>query len=196
MKENNTSSTYQKTDNNIVFAELYQFSRFIEVNKEKAITLLDYFNGEVIRLITENNGELIKNYGSSILCSFKKSEQAIQFSISLKLKLNEWGYKMIRIGIHSGEAYRTSNDIFGTSVNISSRIQSIAQANQILCSKAVKMRLSNQDIQLQSKGVHKLKHVSTEIEIYKVKRKQALSTPFILKSINISSLTMAILQVV
>ena len=50
----------------------------------------------------------------------------------------------LRIGIHVGELFFEENKVMGDSVNVASRIQSLACANSILFSKEVFDKLKNQ----------------------------------------------------
>ena len=73
----------------------------------------------------------------------------------------------VRIGIHSGTVTYEGDKIFGDSVNITSRIESMGVAGGILLSKKVRDEVKNNPgLQLQSLGNFEFKNVEEPMEVF------------------------------
>ncbi|NTV84285.1 MAG: AAA family ATPase, partial [Bacteroidales bacterium] len=75
----------------------------------------------------------------------------------------------LRIGIHQGEVVFENGDIFGDTVNIASRLQSLAPPAGIFVSASVHHNISNKnDIRSEFVGVENLKNVREPISVYRI----------------------------
>ena len=91
--------------------------------------------------VTDNNGSVVKTIGDEIMCSFEKSEHALDASACIhnyfkdNLILSKYPVAF-RIGVHSGECVMSKNDYFGDAVNIAARLAAIARGQQTIFSDA------------------------------------------------------------
>lgn len=127
-------------------------------------------HGDVLRKYHELHfGEIVQYFGDGTLSIFGSSVKAIQCAIEIQLALKEDPKVPLRIGIHSGELVWDNEGIYGSSVNIASRLESFAVSGAILTSKKVRNELSNQpDFQFQSLGIFELKNVPDPMEVFAI----------------------------
>lgn len=90
---------------------------------------------------------------------------------------HEHHFLSIHMGIHYGSILIDNGNIFGSPINVVSRIMNLATGGQILCSSAYVSELpAGVDFKLVSIGKHKFKNVLSHIEIFELGTSQ--SNPF------------------
>jgi len=89
--------------------------------------------------ISRFNGTVIKTIGDEIMCTFPDAEAALKAGVDMQENLeeaNDEGFAevpvQIRIGFHYGPAIMEDGDVHGDAVNVSARMASQAQADQII----------------------------------------------------------------
>ena len=125
---------------------------------------------EVIRLRHEQYfGDIIQYFGDGTLSIFNSTVDAVQCAIDIQLDLRKDPIVPLRIGLHFGELVREEEDVFGSAVNIASRLESFAVEGAILTSQKVRAELSNQpDFHFNSLGTFQLKNVPQPMQIFAV----------------------------
>ena len=82
--------------------------------------------------------------GDSFMVAFDSARKAVECAVSVQRALHEYNCRhpaqpvKVRIGLHTGEAIRAGNDLFGTSVDAAARIMAQADGEQILVSDILK----------------------------------------------------------
>jgi len=89
-----------------------------------------------------HNGKLVKTIGDEIMVTFPDAEQAFNAACAMQdavaaNTLPDGSSIQIRIGFNYGEVINESFDVFGTVVNIASRVAAITRAGQIMTTHAV-----------------------------------------------------------
>lgn len=91
-------------------------------------------------MVSRHDGRVIKSAGDDILCVFSTADDAVNAAAGI---LDQFVDKMLfegvdvnfHIGIHSGNGLVTEDDVFGDTVNVSSRLTDIAKTGQVLLSE-------------------------------------------------------------
>jgi len=139
----------------------------------------------LVRVADECAGRIVDFAGDGCFLTFETASAAVLFALTLQERhAREPDLPRVRIGIHVGEvtehAARPSGDphphVEGLAVDLASRIQSLAQAGQVLVSSAVaasaRPRLANEAagraIRWQSHGQYELKGASDPLELFEV----------------------------
>jgi class 3 adenylate cyclase/YHS domain-containing protein len=90
------------------------------------------------------------------------------------IQLNELASKeerflSIHAGIHYGPIFEENHDFFGSTINVASRIMTLADHGQILCSSALVSKIdSDAGFTFRAFGRHRLKNVMQEIEVFEL----------------------------
>jgi len=92
--------------------------------------------------IAAYQGTLIKTIGDEIMCIFPSAEAAFHAACAMQKAVENDrpldGTPMhIRIGFNYGDVINESNDVYGNTVNVASRVASITRAGQIMATQAV-----------------------------------------------------------
>ena len=87
-------------------------------------------------------GTLIKTLGDEVMVTFPSAEAAFHAACAMQVAVENDqpsdGIPLhIRIGFNYGEVIKESNDVFGNTVNVASRVAAITRAGQILATQAV-----------------------------------------------------------
>lgn len=134
------SEDSQTKDLFIVFADLSgSTGLYTRVGDQKAHELVDHALADLIDIIKENFGTVIKTIGDEILATFESGPMALDavYQIQKILELGQSlegegsGFK-IRVGIQQGSVIVENKDVFGNAVNTAARLVALAKPNQIL----------------------------------------------------------------
>jgi class 3 adenylate cyclase len=122
-----------------LFTDIVDSTRLLDtLGHEKWKRLLARHDGLVREAIAESGGEVVKQTGDGFFASFENPKAAIETAIAIQRALaSEIVAPDVRIGAHSGGAFRTgdeSADYGGQGVHIASRIGAAATAGEILVS--------------------------------------------------------------
>ena len=103
--------------------------------------------------IAEHNGTFIKTIGDAVMAMFEDCTSAVQTGIGMQSSLKHYNASRsaedqirIRIGINYGNGIVRSSDVFGDVVNVASRVESVAQPEQIVISQSVNQRVAAMDL--------------------------------------------------
>ena len=140
-------------------------------------TMLDEHRAVVLPLLEARGGRLIKTIGDAFLMTFESPTNAVLAGVDVQealAKLNEGRAADdrldIRIAINAGEVNLIENDVFGEAVNITARIESIAEAGQVYFTEAVYLAMNKAEVPSSEIGLVQLKGIPDKIRVYKVRR--------------------------
>ena len=129
--------------------------------------LLDEHDRAVRHALREHYGHEVKHTGDGFLATFDGPARAIRCAASIRDALAALGLQ-VRIGVHAGEVERRGGDIGGIAVHVGARVQAAAEPDEILVSRTVRDLVAGSGISLSDRGVHRLKGVPEEWQLYAV----------------------------
>jgi class 3 adenylate cyclase/uncharacterized RDD family membrane protein YckC len=142
-------------------------------------TMLDEHRAVVLPLLEARGGHLVKTIGDAFLMTFESPTNAVLAGVAVQealAKLNEGRSAddrlEIRIAINSGEVNLMENDVFGEAVNITARIEGIAEAGQVYFTEAVYLAMNKSEVPSSEIGLMQLKGIPEKIRVYKVRREE------------------------
>jgi len=164
MPSENTSSRKLAA---ILFADVAGYTALMQKDESAASTWLKRFQNDMNKLVIAHNGQIVNFYGDGALCTFHNPLEAMRCAIELQSGFQDDPVIPVRIGIHSGTVVTEGDKVYGDSVNIASRIESMGIPGAILVSKKVRDELKNQpDILLPSLGSFEFKNVEEPMEVF------------------------------
>lgn len=134
------SNTQQ--DKAVLFADVSGSTHLYEVlGDTRAFSAIDGCLNILRRLTVVHSGRVVKTIGDEIMAIFPDAAVAAQAACEMQMLI---GAKppidnmrlAIRIGLHCGPVLECDGDVFGDTVNIAARMTEIAQAQQIITTKA------------------------------------------------------------
>lgn len=147
-------------------------------SRQENADLLDTFDNTLLPLIHGFEGTLIKSIGDAMLLTFLSPTDAMLCSMAMQDAMHEHNLKVdsedlcihIRVAAHLGEVRLAKNDIFGEPVNLCSRIEGVAPADEIYLSEAVYMAMNKAEVPAVEVGFRELKGVPQAIRLYSIPR--------------------------
>jgi class 3 adenylate cyclase len=129
----------------IVFTDLEDSTKLAEELEPQAyIALLKEHDGIIRRALVSSHGREVKHTGDGIMASFEEVEDALDFAIAIEAGFEEriaFGGEppyRVRIGMAAGEPVDHNDDLFGSTVNLASRICNVAGPGEVLVSADVR----------------------------------------------------------
>ena len=151
----------------IMFTDIVGFTALMGHDEEKGLDLLQKNRKIHKPLIEELKGTWIKEMGDGVLARFDSAYNAVKCAIEIQRKSKIDLEAQLRVGIHLGEVVIENLDIFGDGVNVTSRIESLADPGAIYVSEPVhKALLSHADIRSEYLATVHLKNVDELVKIY------------------------------
>jgi len=109
--------------------------------------------------VGRRGGSVIKTTGDGILAVLPSATSAFGAARELRSALRDEDLE-VRVGIHVGDVERRGDDIAGVGVVTAARIQSVAQAGEILASSTAVEAANGSAFEFESRGEHVLKGVA------------------------------------
>ncbi|HJX50642.1 MAG TPA: adenylate/guanylate cyclase domain-containing protein [Candidatus Nanoarchaeia archaeon] len=160
----------------VAFIDLEDYTgRSYKIPREKLLKLLDTYDNLIESIFPEFGGKIVKKIGDSFMVVFESPTNAVLCGIEVQntiFKHNKEvdGSDMLRvkIAIDLGEVHIRKGDVFGDVVNIASRLEKIAQIDDIYFTDAVYFAMNKAEIPSIFVGQKKFKGIPRIIRIFKV----------------------------
>ncbi|WP_438947959.1 adenylate/guanylate cyclase domain-containing protein [Streptomyces durbertensis] len=122
------------------FADLVGFTRLTRrLEEEELGELVEAFETTAADLVAANGGRLIKTLGDEVLFVADDAGTAAEIGLRLIETLsNDETMPQLRVGLAFGAVTTRMGDVFGTTVNLASRLTSIAPKDTVLVDGAVR----------------------------------------------------------
>jgi adenylate cyclase len=160
----------------IMFTDVVGFTSLGQVDEGLALQLLEEHRGIVRPIVTSHRGTEVKTVGDAFLVEFASALEATKCAVEIQTAMHERNSRMpegrrlqMRIGIHVGEVVYGQGDILGDAVNVSSRIEPIAEPGGVCISEQVYDHVrSKLREEIEPLGEKTLKNVRMPLEVYKI----------------------------
>jgi class 3 adenylate cyclase len=129
--------------------------------------LLERHDALMRRELERHRGREVKTIGDGFLATFDGPARGIRCACSARDAVRELGVEM-RAGLHTGECELIGDDVAGIAVNIGARVGSAAGAGEVLVSRTVTDLVAGSGIEFADRGVHALKGVPGDWQLYAV----------------------------
>jgi adenylate cyclase len=124
-------------------ADVEGYSRLMGADEVGTLNGLTERRATLDRVIREHRGRIANTAGDSVLAEFGSAVDAVQCALEAQGKLAEANAAVaseksvaFRIGIHIGDVMVRAGDLFGDSVNIAARLQTLAEPGGVCISAA------------------------------------------------------------
>ncbi|WP_394252648.1 nickel-binding protein [Vibrio profundi] len=145
-----------------------------KLGDQKSMHLLRIHNAITRNAIKEHDGREIKHTGDGFMVSFTCADQAVECAKNIQLAFKEHNANKpdqnlhVRIGLSAGEPVEENNDLFGSAVQMASRVCDATESDQISVVDLVKQSCSNQQHQFLECGEKTFKGFNEPTSIYRV----------------------------
>lgn len=151
----------------VLFADIVGYTALMQSHESLALSQLERFKQELEKQVPANNGEIIQFYGDGCLCVFNSSVDALSAAQNLQIAFQQADKLPVRIGLNAGDIILKEGNIFGHTVNVASRVESMGIPGSVLLSSNVQQQIKNQaQFKLQSLGKFDFKNVDKSLEVF------------------------------
>jgi class 3 adenylate cyclase/CHAT domain-containing protein len=127
----------------IMFTDIKGSTSFYDLHGDIDGRMMVHRHNELVMpAITENKGEVIKTIGDATMTAYEEPDDAVRAAIAIQKKLRTYNVNKperkqihVRIGINYGTAIVEDSDIYGDVVNLATRIESLADTDEIMVSE-------------------------------------------------------------
>jgi class 3 adenylate cyclase/YHS domain-containing protein len=151
----------------ILIADLSGYTALTEVHgAAMAADTIDTYL-EIVNTSLVGSSRLQERVGDEVLLVSDNADALLATAVLLLQKAHSQpGFLQLHGALHFGPVLQRSNSFFGTTLNVASRMASMAVAGTIVCSTNFIDALDNKDVlSFQTKGTFHLKNVRDEKEI-------------------------------
>jgi len=153
-----------------LFADLAGFSALTEAHgDERAAELVGDFCAQARELLAEHRAEEVKAIGDALMLRADDAADAVRLARRLIDDVGgRHGFPGIRVGVHTGPAVERDRDWFGATVNVASRVADLAEADEVLLTRATldAMEASPLDLPVTARGRRRLRNVREPVELF------------------------------
>jgi adenylate cyclase len=119
----------------VVFVDIVGFtSRSKELSEAELVQWIEYFEAECSGLVVDHGGRVIKNIGDEVL--FVVDDVAAAADVALTMTVrgadSHDDFPEVRAGLAYGDVVSRLGDVFGPTVNVASRLTSVARPGSVL----------------------------------------------------------------
>lgn len=155
----------------IFLADIVGYSKMMAHDEPKTLELLREFSKNIIRpTLEKHSGTMIKSLGDGWLLEFQSARNAVNCAIDWQNLSKKDGKVNLRVGIHLGDVEHEDGpppDVYGDTVNIAARLESIAESGDVAISTSVYLCLDDEQTKLfQNCGKQSLKNIDTPVEVW------------------------------
>lgn len=147
------------------------------------VEMLENHSRIVLPILQSKGGNLIKTIGDAFLMVFESPTDAVLAGIAVQDALTQYNAEKagddrieVRVAINLGEVTITDGDIFGEPVNITARIEGVADAGEVFFTEAVYLAMNKKEVPSSEVGLLQLKGIPEKIRVYRVKREHPVGT--------------------
>lgn len=167
----------------ILHADVVGYSAMSSEDEEGTHVLLRSSLDAVTGLINQHGGEVVNYAGDAVLADFPTASSALTCAFAIQKKaadseINEPSPIQYRIGINLGEVIIDRDDVYGDSVNIAARIQSLAHPGGICITQAAHSAVGHKlNFSIEDMGEQQLKNIADPVHVFRVTGENAATSP-------------------
>ena len=128
------------------FADLVGFTEFSrELDEVELAALVEGFEATAADIVIDRGARVVKTLGDEVLFTAETSEMAADIALRLAETFTGDEGPTVRIGLSFGPVLPLLGDYFGTTVNLASRLTSIARPGTVLVDEESAVALAGQE---------------------------------------------------
>src|SRR5580700_3108173 len=151
----------------------------------RRLATLRRYRAAMATLMERHDGRIVNTWGDAVIAEFASVVEAVQCAVETQQELSGYNGGLpeprrmrFRIGIHLGDVMVEGDDVYGDGVNITARLQELAEPGGILISGPVYDQVHNKlSIGFDCLGRQQLKNVANPVTGYRVVQGGAASRP-------------------
>ena len=116
------------------FADMVGYTRLTRhIDEHQLNDLLEAFESNATAVIAKGNGWIVKNVGDEVMFATESPDDAAKIALELQESTAESGQTpQLRVGLAAGPVLQRFGDLFGSVVNLASRLTGVAHPGTVL----------------------------------------------------------------
>lgn len=147
-------------------------ARAVELGPARWQEVIGLHNERAERTIDNYEGRLVKTTGDGVIGLFDSAERAVRAAVALRDAIRPLDVD-IRAGVHTGEVEMSAGDVRGVAVHATARMMALAGPGEVVVSTTVRDLLDGTGLVFEDFGLHTLKGLPTERQLYRLRSAQA-----------------------
>ncbi|MCP4024415.1 MAG: adenylate/guanylate cyclase domain-containing protein [Desulfobacteraceae bacterium] len=164
----------------VLVADVVGYCRLMHTDETFTVNCLNAYKRLMAHQIESYGGRLVDAIGDNLMATFPSVANAVQCSVNMQHCIKEKNHDLpeakqmkFRMGIHLGDVVCHGRQIYGDTVNIAARLQSIAEPGGIRISNAVHEQVMHKlDLSYDTLGEQRLKNIPYPMAVYRVADKK------------------------
>ncbi len=159
----------------IMFIDLVGYTvKTQQLTRDEFHKLHDLFDDIAKSTLKKYHGNMVKKIGDAFLFHFESPTDAVHCGVELQKRFHSYNEDhkenplSIRVALDQGEVIMRDGDVYGSSVNLASRIEGITPANHICFSKSVEYAMNKSEIHYMDMGYHEFKGFDEPKQVFRV----------------------------
>lgn len=169
----------------VLFTDIKGSTAYFERYGDIAGLAMVHECNDVLQMAIEHHGgRVIKTIGDAVMAAFDDCNESVRAAIAMQRRLREKNANrkkedelQVRIGLHYGTGIVKSDDVFGDVVNVASRVESVAEAGQIIISDTLRDQISPTQFNVVPLGRFRLKGKSEDRDLFQVQWSETAPVP-------------------
>lgn len=157
----------------VTFIDISDYSRLAEEHGDEAAAVqASRLSGLIQDVAREHGARMVKSLGDGALVHAPNANAALNVALDAVAGAADRGVWTLHAGVHAGRVVPRDGDLFGSAVNIASRLADEAGPGQVVASGAVvDVCFADGVIQVEPVGTAELKNISKPVDLFAVTRK-------------------------
>jgi class 3 adenylate cyclase len=161
----------------ILMADVVGYSRLMGTDDEGTLARLKaHYDALVAPKIKEHRGRIVRTMGDGLLVIFASVVDAVHCAVNVQRGMAERNAQVsreqrivMRIGIHFGDIIIDGRNVHGDGVNVTARLEALAEPGGICVSSRVREDVQNKfDVAFEDAGEQQLKNIARPVRVYRV----------------------------
>jgi adenylate cyclase len=161
----------------ILSADVEGYSRLMGEDEDATIRILTTYRELMSTLIRKHRGRVIDSPGDNLLAEFLSVVDAVRCAVEIQeelrvrnAELSESRQMKFRIGINLGDVVEEGERIYGDGVNITARVEGLAEAGGICISGTVYDSIKDKlSLSYEPLGEHTVKNIKEPVRVYRMR---------------------------
>src|SRR6516225_363014 len=170
----------------ILAADVARYSRLMGEDEEGTHERLKAHLQQLVDpKIEEHRGRIAKNTGDGMLVEFGSVVEAVRCAAEIQLGMIDRNADTpedkritFRMGVNLGDVIIEPEDIFGDGVNITARLEALAEPGGICISRVVRDQVRDRlDYKFEDMGEQEVKNIARPVRVYALRREAIAGLP-------------------
>ena len=145
------------------------------MSRDQIETLLHDHEQLLSPIFVEFDGTVVKTIGDAFLVTFASATKAIEAGQKIQRTLSAHNARakedqklLVRVVLNAGEVNIREGDVFGEPVNITARVEGVAEASHVTFTDAVRLLLNQDAVPFEELGDFELKGIPKPVSLFRM----------------------------